>query len=124
MWMPRFFYILAGGRTEGTSFDVKNSPIAAYLYGIAGEEHTDEILEHASYPMDEEHSIRFLEELPREALNVIISACSRIALTRSKMLYTIDDLLKKRPPIEQRRSSATNVKRLPQAKPQKRNTVF
>merc|ERR1712084_76877 len=50
------FEILRNGRESESKFDIKNSPLAAYLYALIGDEGVEKCLSHAVCPMDEENA--------------------------------------------------------------------
>ena len=81
--------ILRDGRADETSFDLKHSPIAAYIYGLVGDIGVDRSLEYAVYPMDAENARKLLSSLPGECVKQIGLACAEIAVTRSKALKVL-----------------------------------
>ncbi|KAG7352593.1 hypothetical protein IV203_008641 [Nitzschia inconspicua] len=82
--------ILAVGRRTETSFDIKRSPWAAYLYASMGDEEMFRILkEHTLYPMTEDGAWALLRDLPREAVENIAEDMCDNALSRAEMIRDI-----------------------------------
>ena len=80
------FDLLRHGRELESKFDIKNSPLSAYLYSLIGDEGVEKILVHAVHPMDKEHARALLKSLPEIALATIVAACAEIATTREARL--------------------------------------
>lgn len=80
------FNLLRHGRESESKFDIKNSPLAAYLYSLIGDEGVGKCLVHAVHPMDKEHAKELLRSLPEIALATIVAACAEIATTREARL--------------------------------------
>ncbi|MBZ0118785.1 MAG: hypothetical protein K8H88_17420 [Sandaracinaceae bacterium] len=76
---PEVLRLLVEGRQRDSGFDLKTSPLAAYLYAHMGAAATD-----AALASDE--GAPFLTAIPREALAEVVQACMRIAPTRAKAL--------------------------------------
>ena len=84
------FRILRDGRNRPSSFDIRNSPLAAFLYGLIGDEGLLESVEYAIYPMTAEDAEQLLQSLPRQAVSTIALACSKVvAPTRRDALEQI-----------------------------------
>lgn len=91
---PCVFRLLKDGRESESSFDIKNSPLAAYLYSLMGDEGMDKVLTHAVHPMDKEHATKLLKSIPEVAVATIIAACAEIAITRADRLdQMVKDLI-------------------------------
>ena len=74
--------LLAEGRTRASDFDLKTSPLAAYLYATLGESAT-----RAALAVATERGLEgLLDDLPRETLRTIAHAAATIATTREKRL--------------------------------------
>jgi hypothetical protein len=84
------FRILRDGRESASSFDIRNSPLAAFLYGLIGDEGLSLSLKYAVYPMTAEDAEQLLQSLPHKAISQIAWACSRVvASTRRHALEQI-----------------------------------
>eukprot|EP00547_Thalassionema_nitzschioides_P002041 CAMPEP_0194207998 /NCGR_PEP_ID=MMETSP0156-20130528/6588_1 /TAXON_ID=33649 /ORGANISM="Thalassionema nitzschioides, Strain L26-B" /LENGTH=574 /DNA_ID=CAMNT_0038934883 /DNA_START=69 /DNA_END=1793 /DNA_ORIENTATION=- len=80
------FNLLKDGRESESNFDIKNSPLAAYLYSLVGDKGVEEMLVHAVYPMDKDNATKLLRLIPEFALANIVAACAEIAITRAERL--------------------------------------
>lgn len=76
------FYLLNDGRDKTSNFDVRKSPLAAYIYSCIGKAESIKCLDHVEYPMTEASAMKLLRSLPRPCVLTIVSACSEIAITR------------------------------------------
>jgi len=85
----RVFELLNDGRESESNFDIKNSPLAAYIYSLVGTDGVDRCMEYAVHPMDKGHATALLHALPRECVASIVAACAEIAITRRKALHTM-----------------------------------
>jgi len=86
----KVYRILEHGREGGdTQFDLQNSPLAAYLYGMLGEAGMDKCLEYAVCPMTPEDAKKLLDSLPREAVVYIAKPCAILAESRKAGLKAI-----------------------------------
>lgn len=83
------YNLLWCGREAESSFDLKHSPLAAYLYGLMGDVGLEASLEYAIYPMTEEGARKLLGCIPGEAVRKIATACASIAVTRAGKLREI-----------------------------------
>ena len=89
------YEILLLGRRAETSFDIRQSPLAAYLYGCMGDEALIQVLKsNKMYPMEKENSLQLLACLPREALQNVAKNMAKVALSRSDLIL---DLVKNLP---------------------------
>ena len=74
--------LLAEGRTRASDFDLKTSPLAAFLYANLGQSAT-----HAALDVASERGLEgLLDELPRDTLKTIANAAAEIATTRDERL--------------------------------------
>ncbi len=83
------FQLLLNGREAESNFDIKNSPLAAYLYALMGDEGIERCTELIVHPMDEDHAQKLLEAIPALAAIDILNACAKIAVTRTSALNKI-----------------------------------
>lgn len=89
------FQLLRYGRESESNFDIKNSPLGAYLYALIGDDGVEKSLKVVAHPMDNEKAMLLLKALPFEACDEIISACAKIAITRQeKMTRLLKELEK------------------------------
>jgi hypothetical protein len=89
------FNILLQGRRTETSFDIRQSPLAAYLYGCLGDEALVQVLKsNKMYPMEKGNSLELLACLPREAIENVAKNMANVALSRSDLIH---DLVKNLP---------------------------
>eukprot|EP00548_Thalassiothrix_antarctica_P015569 CAMPEP_0194171362 /NCGR_PEP_ID=MMETSP0154-20130528/5953_1 /TAXON_ID=1049557 /ORGANISM="Thalassiothrix antarctica, Strain L6-D1" /LENGTH=489 /DNA_ID=CAMNT_0038883635 /DNA_START=6 /DNA_END=1475 /DNA_ORIENTATION=- len=81
------FDILAAGRGDESLFDIKKSPIAAYLVGCLGDEGVKKILkDNQVNPMTSESARAFLHALPTKVVLKIASGIQNVAISREKAL--------------------------------------
>lgn len=87
------YCILAVGRKSETSFDIRQSPLAAYLYSCMGDEGIKRVLsEQTIHPMTPEGAIPFLKALPREAVLRVAQNMAHVAVSRqAKILEIIEE---------------------------------
>lgn len=86
--------LLRDGREVESSFDVKNSPVSAFLYRHLGDEGLEKCIKHAVHPMDASNARALLKMIPKEVATEIVSACAEIATTRTEVLeQVIQELL-------------------------------
>jgi len=83
------FNILRVGRKNASKFDLTNSPIAAFLYGIIGDKGMQLSKKYVTYPMTVENSPKFLQTLPPKAVATIAYLCAQFAQTRKPKLVDI-----------------------------------
>lgn len=83
------FQLLRYGRESESNFDIKNSPLGAYLYALIGDEGVEQNLKLVAHPMDDEKALLLLKSLPFQACDEIISACAKIAITRREKMMTL-----------------------------------
>lgn len=86
------YQILAEGRRSETAFDIRQSPLAAYLYGHLGDEKVNALLKKphpqwdALYPMTKKTATALLRELPKESVRLLGSALAIVAVSRKEAL--------------------------------------
>ena len=78
--------LLKDGREAESKFDIKNSPLAAYLYTLMGDKGLKECYKYVVHPMDDEHSRKLLDNIPPRAAIKILEASAKIAVTRAAAL--------------------------------------
>uniref|UniRef100_A0A7S3KX30 Uncharacterized protein n=1 Tax=Amphora coffeiformis TaxID=265554 RepID=A0A7S3KX30_9STRA len=92
---PTVYKILSEGRRGETSFDIRQSPLAAFLYGHLGDEKVDALLKtpHEKwptlYPMSKETAKALLRELPKENVGCLGTALSSVAFSRKEVLLAV-----------------------------------
>ena len=69
------FDLLRHGRESESECDIKNSPLAAYLYALIGDEGVEKCLVHAVCPMDKVNANALLRLIRKIALATIVAAC-------------------------------------------------
>lgn len=80
------FRLLSEGRKKDSGFDLRHSPLAAFLYAHLGDARSDLVLEQPDgWPL--------LEALPRHAVARVTRATAQIATTRREKLLAIADRL-------------------------------
>lgn len=78
------YNILSKGRRTETSFDILQSPLAAYLYGCLGDEKIRCILDTTKlYPMERAECLTLLSKMPRDIVNNIGDNISKVAISRA-----------------------------------------
>jgi hypothetical protein len=88
------YNILADGRKCETSFDTRQSPLAAYLYGYLGDKKLQSLLGKIKFhPMEQENSLELLTSLPREAIQAIAVNMIKVALSRAEGIQQVLDTL-------------------------------
>jgi len=83
------FRLLWHGRSAETCFDIRNSPVGAYIYHTIGDAGVDRAIRHLECPMSEENSLLLLREIPQQVLKHIIDACAYFAHTRRKRIQIL-----------------------------------
>ena len=92
---PIVYQILSEGRRSETSFDIRQSPLAAYLYGHLGDDQVEALLQkphknwEALYPMTQETATALLKELPKESVRCLGSALAVVAVSRKEALEEV-----------------------------------
>lgn len=79
------YEILSSGRRSESSFDTKQSPLAAYLYAKLGDEKLTAILKNSIlHPLDNNDNARnLLANLPQEAIEFLGHIIGSIAVSRA-----------------------------------------
>jgi hypothetical protein len=87
----KVYRLLAEGRLSETAFDVKQSPLSAYFYGIMGDERVQQVLEGAGplYPMSNDLAWTFLKMLPFEAVGIVASLIAGKVSEREQAILNI-----------------------------------
>jgi len=100
------YQILSGGRRSETSFDVKQSPLGAFLYAVVGDRGLTMILKNKNlYPMTEECAIDLLSCLPREVVRYLAKTISAVAISRAVEIMEVVDNL----PVKVRSNGRTEM---------------
>ena len=92
---PTVFKILREGRRSETSFDIRQSPMAAYLYGHLGDELVSKLLRKPNdkwetlYPITEATARALLQELPRECVQKLGASLATMASSRKQALESL-----------------------------------
>mmetsp|Transcript_8876 Transcript_8876/g.14776 ORF Transcript_8876/g.14776 Transcript_8876/m.14776 type:complete len:480 (-) Transcript_8876:39-1478(-) len=87
---PEVYNILAHGRTSETSFDIRQSPLAAYLYGCMGSEGVAAALSGIKlHPMTKETAKELLKKLPRDAVLRVAQNMAKVALSRQDLILKL-----------------------------------
>jgi hypothetical protein len=83
--------LLAVGRRSEMSFDIKQSPVAAYLYGWLGDEKLASILKSVPlHPMTPDTARKLLQSIPLNAILLLGKIMANVALSRK---HQIEELL-------------------------------
>ena len=84
------YRILSGGRRSETSFDVKQSPLGAFLYAVVGDRGLRMILDNKTlYPMTEENAKDLLGSLPREVAMYLAKTIASVAVCRAEEIMEV-----------------------------------
>lgn len=84
------YNILWKGRTQETSFDIRQSPLAAYLYGWMGDEAVEELLRDRQVcPMTEADAKDLLENMPKVLVKRIGENMTDIAVSRADEIRSV-----------------------------------
>ena len=86
---PQIYDILKEGRQGETTFDHRNAPISAYVYGTLGESEQNMVLGHCIYPMTKESSWELLERLPMDLTKAIAREIANVAVSRTHLVYNV-----------------------------------
>jgi len=76
------YNILAHGRAQETSFDIKQSPLAAFLYGRLGDKGLAHALDRKVYPMGHDEAMDLLQAMPKDTLQVVADNMAKVAVSR------------------------------------------
>lgn len=89
------YQLLKSGRAGSCTYDLKNSPLANFVYEWLGEENTNHFYKHAkSYFSQEITNEEFLAFIPRELLTVIIEALEKVVYTRTGKFESLKSIRK------------------------------
>ncbi|TAG04529.1 MAG: hypothetical protein EAZ44_04780 [Cytophagia bacterium] len=84
---PDVLYLLEHGRASETDFDMKNSPLSAYMYRCLGSQRCNEIVEKARDLFNEKiYYYEFLDFIDKPIISILAKACAKMATTRAKGL--------------------------------------
>jgi hypothetical protein len=84
------YNILVKGRTQETSFDIRHSPMAAYLYGWMGDEAVEELLKDRQVcPMDADKAKDLLAHIPRNIVDRIAENLAQVAVSRATAIEAV-----------------------------------
>ncbi|TAE73949.1 MAG: hypothetical protein EAZ85_05655 [Bacteroidetes bacterium] len=84
---PEVLHLLEYGRETETSFDMKNSPLSAYVYKSLGSKRCAEIIEKARDLFSEKiYYYEFLDFVDKPIISALAKACAKVATTRAKAL--------------------------------------
>jgi hypothetical protein len=79
--------LLAVGRASETSFDLKNSPLANYIYNSLGDLRCKKLLNAAKAMLDDKISAtKFLDHFPGDMLVPLLEAFEKMAFTRKEKI--------------------------------------
>ena len=92
---PEVYKILKWGRVAETSFDYRDAPIAAFVYGSLGEAGQSAAFEHCIHPMTTESSFKLLEALPYKVVEAVGQEVANVAASRADMIFEILENMKK-----------------------------
>jgi hypothetical protein len=96
---PQMYHILSKGRGANTTFDQRNAPVAAFVYGTLGEGGLETAFKHCVYPMTVESSWTLLESLPSHLVETVGHAVASVAMSRAGL---VNDILRE---LAERRQS-------------------
>ena len=87
---PDVYDLLVNGRTRETSFDVRQSPIAAYFYSHIGDDGLERLVNDIPpQPMTREVATEFLAALPRAAVKVAGESLAKLAVSRKDKIMGV-----------------------------------
>jgi len=82
--------LLLNGRKSESSFDIRQSPLAAYFHGYMGDASIDEVLaKFKVYPMTIDTAKSLLRNLPAEPTRIIAEKICMVAPSRAPFLHEI-----------------------------------
>eukprot|EP00797_Seminavis_robusta_P031357 Sro67_g037450.2 (665) ;mRNA; f:18692-20686 len=88
------YQILSGGRRSESSFDVKQSPLGAFLYAVVGDRGLRMILDNKDlHPMTRENAIALLACIPREVTLYLAKTIACVAVSRTEAIMEVVDSL-------------------------------
>jgi hypothetical protein len=84
------YKLLEAGRASDTNFDMRNSPLAFFLYNQLSQDQISNLLSNAKEMFDGKLEPRaFLEKLDASLVATVAKACAATVMTRAEKLYTI-----------------------------------
>ena len=87
--------LLEKGRANDSGFDMKHSPLAAYIYLRVGQTECDRLAKVAKDSLGvedpAERGLDYLRALPSETVRMVAEACTHLATTRKQKLNEIAD---------------------------------
>lgn len=84
------YNILLQGRNQETSFDIRQSPVAAYLYGWMGDDAVDKLLKDRQVcPMDADSAKDLLAHMPRNIVQRVGTILAEVAVSRSDAICAV-----------------------------------
>jgi hypothetical protein len=83
------YNILAHGRNNETSFDIRQSPLAAYLYACLGDEVITILKEHTMHPMTKERAKALLKCIPNDAVCLLGENMAKVAVSRADLIRQV-----------------------------------
>ncbi len=87
VYNEKVFKLLAFGRASDVGFDMKNSPLSAFIYKSLGSIRCVELLEKVREFFEEKiYYHEFLESFDANVLSAVAQACAKIAITRTEAL--------------------------------------
>lgn len=87
------YNILAFGRRSETAFDIRQSPLAAYLYGCMGDDFEKCLKQIDVYPMTKEKARDFLNIMPEEIISRVAENMAKVAVSRADLIEDVVDTL-------------------------------
>jgi hypothetical protein len=92
---PVVYQILSEGRRSETSFDIRQSPLASYLYGNLGDDKVAALIQRPHpqwkglYPMTTETATALLRALPKECVQCLGKSLGTVAVSRAELLEEV-----------------------------------
>ncbi len=87
VYQPEVLHLLEHGRETETSFDMKNSPLSAFVYKSLGSKRCNELINKARELYDEKiYYYEFLDFIDKPVISALAQACAKVAMTRAKAL--------------------------------------
>jgi hypothetical protein len=83
------YNILAHGRKTESSFDIRQSPLAAYLYSCLGDEMVIIVKEQTLHPMTKETAEALLMRLPHDAICILGENLAKVAVSRASVIQDV-----------------------------------
>jgi hypothetical protein len=85
------YRLLSHGRKSDTSFDIRQSPLAAYLYASLGDEGVERLVRDnlQTFPLSKEGASALLQRLPRSLMTHVAENVAKIAQSRSTRILQI-----------------------------------